>query len=488
MVNRSRGILPTGLRVRSAVLLSIISVIAFAQALASWSLFAGAGGSEAARDPRFAALFIGPVVIAILCFLGGVAVRTRMVAPLAAVTEAIRGLADGDTSRRLEIDECAESVRRLAEAFVNLRQVILDHRADERMIAEANAAQARIVQLLGDGLARVAEKDLTFRLTDEVPPSYRRLQTDFNTAVGQLSEAIGEMAESTRLLGAGMQETVAAADDLSRRTESQASSLEETAAALAQITETVAQTAEDAENARRIVSNMSSEAEASGGIVRQAIGAMGDIEQSSKKIAQIIGVIDSIATQTNLLALNAGVEAARAGEAGRGFAVVAAEIRDLARRSAKAAKEIDILISVSNAQIGRGVSLVGDTGGALSRIVEEIARVNGVAAEIADRARQQAAALNEVNRAVGQMDMITQQNAAMAEQTTAVSHGLSEKTRALIALISRFRIADDARAAGPRLAASDGEVVAPVVPTRRASDIDRRVGASDRRARVWTDF
>jgi methyl-accepting chemotaxis protein len=356
------------------------------------------------------------------------------------------------------------------------------------MIAEANAAQARIVQLLGDGLARVAEKDLTFRLTDEVPPSYRRLQTDFNTAVGQLSEAIGEMAESTRLLGAGMQETVAAADDLSRRTESQASSLEETAAALAQITETVAQTAEDAENARRIVSNMSSEAEASGGIVRQAIGAMGDIEQSSKKIAQIIGVIDSIATQTNLLALNAGVEAARAGEAGRGFAVVAAEIRDLARRSAKAAKEIDILISVSNAQIGRGVSLVGDTGGALSRIVEEIARVNGVAAEIADRARQQAAALNEVNRAVGQMDMITQQNAAMAEQTTAVSHGLSEKTRALIALISRFRIADDARAAGPRLAASDGEVVAPVVPTRRASDIDRRVGASDRRARVWTDF
>ncbi|MBG0808637.1 HAMP domain-containing protein [Methylosinus sp. H3A] len=482
MVNSLRDIVPTGLRARSAMLLSVIAVIAFAQAIVSWRLFAAASGWEAARDPRLATLFVGPALIALLCILGAVAVRTRMVTPLAAVTEAIRRLADGDTSYRLEIDECSESVRRLAEAFVNLRQVILDHRADESLIVEANAAQARIVQLLGDGLAKIAEKDLTYRLTDEVPRSYRRLQTDFNTAVGQLSEAIGEMAESTKLLGSGMQETVAAADDLSRRTESQASNLEETAAALAQITETVARTAEDAENARQIVSNMSSEAESSGGIVRQAIGGMGDIEQSSKKISQIIGVIDSIATQTNLLALNAGVEAARAGEAGRGFAVVAAEIRDLARRSAKAAKEIDILISVSNAQIGRGVSLVGDTGEALSHIVEEIGRVNGVVAEIAERARQQAAALNEVNGSVRQMDMITQQNAAMAEQTTAVSHELSEKTKRLIDLISRFRIARDFEvatpyAAVPRLAASGGEVVA-----------SGRIGASERRSRVWTDF
>ncbi|WP_051949107.1 methyl-accepting chemotaxis protein [Methylosinus sp. PW1] len=470
---------------RSAVLLSVIAAIAFAQAVASWLLFAGR--LEATRDPRLAALFVGPVLIGLLCVLGAVAVRTRIVRPLVAVTEAVRRLADGDTSYRLEIEDCSESVRRLADAFVNLRQVILAHRADEHLIAEANVTQARIVQLLGDGLAKVAEKDLTYRLTDEVPGSYRRLQTDFNTAVGQLSEAIGEMADSTRLLGAGMQETVAAADDLSRRTESQASNLEEAAAALAQITETVTRTAEDAGNARQIVSDMSSEAQASGGIVRQAIGAMGDIEQSSKKIAQIIGVIDSIATQTNLLALNAGVEAARAGEAGRGFAVVAAEIRDLARRSAKAAKEIDTLISVSNAQIGRGVSLVGDTGEALSHIVEEIARVNGVVAEIADRARQQAAALNEVNGTVRQMDMITQQNAAMAEQTTAVSHGLSEKTRRLIEMISRFRIARDmdARASGPRLVASGGESV---YEPRRVGAPDRRLGASDRRSRAWTDF
>nr|WP_246728832.1 methyl-accepting chemotaxis protein [Methylosinus sp. RM1] len=484
-----RDFVPRGLRLRSAVLLSVIAAIAFAQAVVSWRLFADGSDWVTARDPRLAALFVGPALIALLCILGGVAIRTRVVQPLAVVTEAIRRLADGDTSYRLEIDECADSVRRLADAFVNLRQVILDHRADESLIAEANAAQARIVQLLGDGLARIAEKDLTSRLTDEVPGAYRRLQIDFNTAVGQLSEAIGEMAESTKLLGAGMQETVAAADDLSRRTESQAANLEETAAALAQITETVTRTAEDAGNARQIVSDMSTEAQASGGIVRQAIGAMGDIEQSSKKIAQIIGVIDSIATQTNLLALNAGVEAARAGEAGRGFAVVAAEIRDLARRSAKAAKEIDTLISVSNAQIGRGVSLVGGAGEALSHIVEEVARVNGVVAEIADRARQQAAALNEVNGTVRQMDLITQQNAAMAEQTTAVSHGLSEKTRQLIELISRFRIAREGvvaapRASGPRLVASEREEL----PTRRIEPLDRRVGASDRRSRAWTDF
>jgi methyl-accepting chemotaxis protein len=423
---------PAGLRGRSTVLFSVIAAIGFLQAALAFH----EGGDETAHR---AIALAGAGVTGLFCLIAWIGVRRRVVEPLAALTMAVQKLAAGDGRPRPELGVCADAIQRLAEAFDNLRQVIVDHEADRRFIADANAAQARIVQQLGDGLEKIAQKDLTYRLTDEFPRSYQRLQTDFNTAIGQLSKAIADVAATTQLLGSGMEETVAAADDLSRRTERHAANLEQTASALADITATVGRTAEDAEGARRIVSSTSADAEKSGKVVRQAIAAMGDIDQSSRKIGQIIGVIDSIATQTNLLALNAGVEAARAGEAGRGFAVVASEIRELARRCAKAAKEIEDLISASNAQIGRGVALVGETGEALVRIVDQIALVNDVVAEIADRARQQAANLIEVNMAVGQMDQFTQQNAAMAEETTAVSHRLGDETKELISQITRFR-------------------------------------------------
>jgi len=446
-------------------------------------------------------MLVAALIGAALCLTGAIGVRRRVIAPLRAVTDAIQRLAQGDADRRLELGACADVVAALADAYENLRQVIVDHAADEQIIAEANAAQARLVQMLGDGLSKIAQKDLTCRLTEKVPYAYRGLQADFNTAVDQLSEAIADVAESTQVLGAGMRETVAAADDLSRRAERHAANLEQTAAALADITATVGRTAEDAEQARQIVDGTSRDAEKSGIIVRQAIGAMGDIDQSSRKIGQIIGVIDSIATQTNLLALNAGVEAARAGEAGRGFAVVAAEIRDLARRCAKAAKEIEDLISVSNAQIGRGVALVGETGDALARIVEQIARVNDVVAEIAGRARQQAANLIEVNMAVGQMDQFTQQNAAMAEETTAVNHRLGEETKELIELISRFRVGATAGAAAARrsltprvaVAGSDGLAPARSAVSKYASGGSRKSALRERAenkhdALDWIEF
>jgi methyl-accepting chemotaxis protein len=470
------SIFPVSLRGRSAFLFSTIACFAILQAAVGWRLAVDAQAFGAWRGKAEALVLLAAAAGALLCLLGALAVRRRVIEPLRAVTEAVQLLASGNVDRRLELGVCADSVAELADAYENLRQVIIDHAADEQMIAEANAAQARLVQLLGDGLSKIAQKDLTYRLTEVVPYAYRGLQADFNTAVDQLSDAIGDVAESTQVLGAGMRETVAAADDLSRRAERHAANLEQTAAALADITATVGRTAEDAEQARQIVSGTSRDAEKSGKIVRQAIGAMGDIDQSSRKIGQIIGVIDSIATQTNLLALNAGVEAARAGEAGRGFAVVAAEIRDLARRCAKAAKEIEDLISVSNAQIGRGVALVGETGEALTRIVDQIARVNDVVAEIADRSRQQAANLIEVNRAVGQMDQFTQQNAAMAEETTAVNHRLGEETKELIALISRFRVDADVgaaaarRAQNQRLAVATRPSAAPPHRARRATD------------------
>jgi methyl-accepting chemotaxis protein len=473
------SIFPTSLRTRSAILFSAFATLAALQAVVGWRLAADAQAFGAWRGKAQILLLVLAAATIMLSFVGVIGARRRVITPLAAVTEAIQHLANGETDHRLEIGACADVVAQLAEACENLRQVIVDHLADEQMIAESNAAQARIVQLLGDGLSKIAQKDLTYRLTEAVPYTYRGLQSDFNTAVEQLSQAIADVAESTQVLGAGMRETVAAADDLSRRAERHAANLEQTAASLGEITGTVGRTAEDAEKARRIVAGASRDAEKSGVIVSHAIGAMGDIDRSSRKIGQIIGVIDSIATQTNLLALNAGVEAARAGEAGRGFSVVAAEIRDLARRCAKAAKEIEDLISASNAQIERGVTLVGETGAALSRIVEQIAKVNDVVAEIADRARLQAANLTEVNAAVGQMDQFTQQNAAMAEQTTAVNHRLGEETKELIELISRFRIeARVGAAARPERRRSAARAASPA-PTSLPLAAKREKDASD---------
>ena len=238
--------------------------------------------------------------------------------------------------------------------------------------------------------------------------------------------------------GAG--EISQAADDLSRRTEQQAASLEETAAALDQITATVRKTASGAKQCSDVVLAARGDAEKSGEIVRDAVGAMSAIEQSSTQISQIIGVIDEIAFQTNLLALNAGVEAARAGDAGRGFAVVASEVRALAQRSADAAKEIKTLISSSGTQVGAGVSLVGQTGEALNRIVERVAEIDGLVSEISASAQEQATGLQQVNTAVNQMDQVTQQNAAMVEQSTAASHSLSQEAETLAGSVARFQI------------------------------------------------
>ncbi|MBP7650287.1 MAG: methyl-accepting chemotaxis protein, partial [Phenylobacterium sp.] len=283
-----------------------------------------------------------------------------------------------------------------------------------------------------------------------------------------------------------------ASDDLSRRTEQQAASLEETAAALDEITATVKKSADGASHARAVVQTAKTGAADGGEIVRQAVLAMGEIEKSSTQISQIIGVIDEIAFQTNLLALNAGVEAARAGEAGKGFAVVASEVRALAQRSAEAAKEIKALISASSTQVGSGVQLVGKTGQALEMLVAQVDEIDGLVGEIAASAKEQATGLNEVNAAVNKMDQVTQQNAAMVEESTAAAHALNGEAVELRRLMGDFRTGADTappRASRPQ-AAGPASRPAASPPRRMAEKIRANFGgaATQQKTQDWEEF
>jgi methyl-accepting chemotaxis protein len=379
----------------------------------------------------------------------------RDVRQIAGATEA---LARGDNAidldklaRKDELGAIVSSLTIFRDNQLHLEKLRVEHEQTEaaaeitrRQNAEAAAAiaeeQAMVVNSLAEGLDSLAAGDLTYRLEREFPGDYRKLRDDFNAASAKLEEAMSAIAGATASIQSGAGEISTSADDLSRRTEHQAATLEETAAALDEITATVNKTSEGASHGREAVASAKTDAEEGGLVVSRAIEAMGQIESSAKQISQIIGVIDEIAFQTNLLALNAGVEAARAGDAGKGFAVVASEVRALAQRSAEAAKEIKTLISASSAQVSEGVNLVGETGKALERIVRQVGEISNVVGEIAASAKEEALGLGQVNTAVNQMDQVTQQNAAMVEQSTAASRVLADEAQELARLVARFKV------------------------------------------------
>ena len=453
--------------------------ISYVKGFAPWGWVIGSGvyTDQIAAAVGKAAMTLGAMALAVALAIGatGWFIGRSVSRPVVALGRRMRGLADGDKATEIpgvargdEIGQMAAALAIFREAAIEkdrLEAEALSQRSmseQERAAREAEKAREAeedrvTISALGQGLSAMADGDLTYRIEAEFAPKAAQLKTDFNAAIAQLQQAVSVVVANIAGIRSGAGEISQAADDLSRRTEQQAAGLEETAAALDEITATVNKTASGARQASDVVQAAKGDAETSGVIVRDAVQAMQAIEGSSSQISQIIGVIDEIAFQTNLLALNAGVEAARAGEAGRGFAVVASEVRALAQRSAEAAKEIKTLISTSTTQVGSGVKLVGQTGEALQRIVDRVAEIDGLVSEIAASAQEQAVGLAQVNTAVNQMDQVTQQNAAMVEQSTAASHSLAQEAESLQASVAQFRVGSavaSAPAPAPRRASS----------------------------------
>ena len=320
-------------------------------------------------------------------------------------------------------------------------QQALSESARQKAAADGIAQEReRVATSFGMALSRLAAKDLSYRISDDVPDAYRSLRDNFNNALDELEAALSRVRSSAHVIATGAREITSASDDLSRRTEQQAACLEETSAAMIEFSSAINETAEASTRTKDIITLAKDESNSSAKVVTEAVAAVDGIMASSQQINQIIGVIDEIAFQTNLLALNAGVEAARAGESGRGFAVVAQEVRALAQRSAGAAKEIKGLLSKSAAEVAAGVSLVGATGKAIARILGQIQTIDSGIANIASQAMDQTTTLKQVNTTISEIDQTTQHNAALAEQATAACHSLSQESERLAQLVSEFRV------------------------------------------------
>ena len=362
--------------------------------------------------------------------------------PLARTAETMSRMAAGDLEVGRTINHRDDEIGEMTRAIEVFRE------ASQQRIA-AQEKQRAVVEAIGTGLTELGGGNLGYRISQPLADEYEALRASFNATLDQLGGVMQSVTASARSVSTGASEIRAASDDLALRNEQQAASLEETAAAMNQVTGIVRESAGSAAEVRRSIGEAHHEATEGGAVVQRAISAMGAIERSSQEINQIINVIDGIAFKTNLLALNAGVEAARAGDAGKGFAVVANEVRALAQRSADAAKDIKQLITTSSGQVGEGVTLVGETGALLERIVTRVGEVSSLMQEIAQSAENQASNLQQVNTAVGEMDRMTQQNAAMVEESTAAARSLADEAAELTRLVAHFRTGAEAAQAQP---------------------------------------
>ena len=401
------------------------------------------------------------------------------------------GVSVPNIDRRDEIGEMARAVQVFKSNGLRAISVEADARAlriegeEQRARAAAEdrhraAVMTQATTALAEGLKHLSTGDLRHRLHEPFADDFERLRLDYNGAVDQLATTLATVSASTASIDAGSREISNSADDLSRRTEQQAASLEETAAALDQITANVASASARTDEARAVADEAQAGASRSFEVVSRAVDAIEKIERSSYQISTIIGVIDEIAFQVNLLALNAGVEASRAGDAGKGFAVVAQEVRELAQRSAHAAKEIKDLISGSELDVESGVALVRETGLSLTVIQGLVGDIHRQINAIAVSARAQSAALIEVNTAVNEMDKVTQQNAAMVEETNAASASLAMESGRLKALVNAFSLPVREPSSAARTSSNITELSR---PASRRPKVAMRLVADD-----WKEF
>ena len=378
--------------------------------------------------------------------------RTAEITAQRLVADLIKKASSGDLDARLDAESLEGFYRELGKGINSLLETT-----------------ASAIGEIADLLSRIAAGDLVHTVETDYQGTFGRLKTDANQTVLRLRELVGGIQSSAEMINVAAKEIASGNQDLSARTEEQASSLEETASSMEELTATVKQNAENARQANELAGSAQRVAEQGGDVVGQVVETMGSIHQASAKIADIISVIDGIAFQTNILALNAAVEAARAGEQGRGFAVVATEVRNLAQRSAAAAKEIKGLISDSVGRVEVGSKLVNQAGTTMTEIMSSIKRVARIVTDIAEASREQSAGIEQVSLAVSQMDEVTQQNAALVEEAAAAAESLEEQAESMARAVAVFKLAESRT---------------PSLPPPSAPAIERRPASSQPREKM----
>lgn len=376
----------------------------------------------------------------VLSFLLSMLMMRIIAHPLKRMSQVISRVVDGDLDVEVPGRERSDEIGQLAKALDSFKALFAADKERAEAEQERNRQTQATIDAIGAGLSALAQGDLTYKVSDDASGPLAKLHVDFNEAVSHLLAALSEIVDGCNTIRIGTGEIAQASDDLSRRTERQAESLARTSTTLEQFTASVKLAADNARQTSVRVGNARKSAEQVDATAKHAIEAMRHIEASSNEMNAIISTIDALAFQTNLLALNAGVEAARAGDAGAGFGVVAAEVRLLAQGSAEAAAKIRELVATSGAQVANGVALVENSGEALKQIVAEVTHVSGLMEEIATAAEQQASGLHEISATVASMDTVTQQNAAMVEESTAGARNLSAETERLFEQLSFFEL------------------------------------------------